>query len=312
MGQCSSKPPEQQILREESPEEVNNRIIEEAPIFPQLLTAAPFQYILRKVSDICRQDFLRWGLRNPQNPLRFLYDPEQTITGKVEHIIRTTGLIPTIYYADEDSFILTGRNITATSHTQQFPLSEFRRALDFFKSHVIIKFIYNTKQLRTNGTPMSHSFLFKRTHPDDPNAVEVIDSNGMTYEELVNDPRGGMTKRSYDFITRFITEGRIIIEKTAVCQFQTYRGTCALWATLFALYPTKSRQELKEMIDRAIVHAKLPILRTGKPAAESYDMFIMELFYQFIQNPILASSVPADYTEGFGKPKCKKCGLPKR
>jgi hypothetical protein len=59
------------------------------------------------------------------------------------------------------------------------------------------------------------------------------------------------------------------------------------------------------------------INKIGLPAnILSYDMFIMELFYEFIQRPQLASDVnAAEYREGFGKPKksirCRKCGLNK-
>lgn len=317
MGICSSRPATAtQPLRQETPQQVQNEIVERTPIFPQLLTAAPLQYILRKVSQgICRENFLRWGMKNPQNNRQFLYDPTQRLNFKVAEVVQTTGLIPSIFYQDGDTFSLIERNIAPGVNRQNFPKTQIQRAVDFIKRHRVVYIAYNTEQRDENGNliaPVSHAILFKRINRDDPRIMEVIESNGLSYFDLVLSDRMPMTYRSLAFITKIIKDAQITIDDTPRCKFQTERGTCGLWATLGAIYVDKSTAELKAMIDRAIRDIGLPMKNDTEAAVESYDMFIMELFYEFIQRPVLATDVPADYREGFGKPKCKKCGLPKR
>lgn len=295
MGQCSSTP-EAPVLTTESPLDVQRNIVERTPIFPALLTAAPLEYILPKVSGICIDRFLRWGERDADG--EFLYDPDQHLTRKVDTVLEKSGLIPSIRYYDGETFQINARNILPGRNIADFPLSEFQKAVDFLKSHRAVFIGYMT--IATfRGMPGGHAFLLKRITPESNN-MDLIESNGQTLDQLINDPKTKMTPRSLNFFRNLVRQANINISRMPSCMFQTERGTCALWSSLAAIYSDRDSLAIKKMVDAAIKTIGLP------PNASSYDMFIMELFYEFIQRPILASSVPADYKEGFGKKRTKK------
>jgi hypothetical protein len=301
MGQCSSRPATAtQPLRQETPEEIQNRIIEQMPIFPQLLTPGPLQYILRKVTEppICRENFLRWGMRNRQNPLRFLYDPDQTLTRKVISVVSATGIIPSLKLF-ETEFEIVRRNITPGVHSMRYPIASMQIAIDFVRTQ---DFFYFAFPLAAGNA--GHAVLFKKVNPS---TIELIDPNADDIMYMYSI----MSPNLAEFTGRMFTRAGFskIIDPT--CRFQTERGTCALWTILFGIYGDKRPEEIDGMVDAAIRKIGLPVKSRDVPSVLSYDMFIMELFYEFIQRPVLATSVPADYREGFGKrkPKCKKCGL---
>jgi len=300
MGVCSSRPATAtQPLRQETPEEIQNRIIEQMPVVPELLTPGPLQYILRKVSEgICRENFLRWGMRNRQNPLRFLYDPDQTLTRKVIDVLSATGMVPALTLINETEFKIVRRNITPGVHLMRYPMTSIQIAIDFVRNH---NFFYFAYPLET-GTA-GHAVLFKKINPS---TIELIDPNAEDVMRMYD----SMPPNLAEFTGRIFTRAGILHTENSTCRFQTERGTCALWTILFGIYGDKRPEEIDGMVDAAIRKIGLPLKSQDVPSVLSYDMFIMELFYEFIQRPVLATSVPADYREGFGRRKKKGGNVP--
>jgi hypothetical protein len=285
MGQLFAKP--------QTPEEVKANIVKNTPIKKELLTAAPLEYLLPKITTppIYINNFLRWGERDESG--NYIYDPDQDLTAKVIEVTRSTGLVPSIYYEDGDYFWIFNRNIESGVHVKKFPMTEFLRAVELIQSQKIIYFVYMITNINPRtGKNDSHAVLLNKINPMN---IELMDSNGLGYEDLLKT----MTPPSRIFTTSLFRRANINQPLPSMkCVFQTNRRTCGLWATLFALYPNTQIETIKSMVDIAIRKIGLPLNVT------SYDMFIMELFYQFIQNPVLASKVNVkEHMEGFGKLK---------
>jgi hypothetical protein len=69
-----------------------------------------------------------------------------------------------------------------------------------------------------------------------------------------------------------------------------------LWTVFFALFQDRTADQLLKMIDDVIKFVKLP------QTAESRDLVIMEIMYEFIQRPVLSTSVTREeQMSGFGK-----------
>lgn len=281
MGQLFAKP--------ETPKEVKANIVKNTPIKKELLTAAPLEYLLPKVSGIPKEQFLRWGERDEAG--NYIYDPDQDLTAKVIEVTRSTGLVPSIYYEDGDYFWIFNRNIEPGVHVKRFPMTEFLKAAELIQSQKIIYFVYMLININPRtGKNDSHAVLLNKINPMN---IELMDSNGLDYEDLLKT----MTPPSRIFTTSLFRRANINQPLASMkCVFQTNRRTCGLWATLFALYPNTQIETIKSMVDIAIRKIGLPLNVT------SYDMFIMELFYEFIQRPVLASKVNVqEHMEGFGK-----------
>jgi hypothetical protein len=271
--------------------------VEKIKINPVLLKAAPLEYLLPKVSQLPSERFLRWGEVNAAG--RFLYDPTQLINKKLGEVILSVGLVPSIsVYGNENKIYIIKRGITKTNQAV-FPNSpeSIQKVGDFIKAEPLFYFGYDTEGAGISGI-RGHAILFKKI-PGKPNTLELINPYGGDLSDLY----ASMGANAVQISSKLFTAAGITNFEPARCVVQTQRDTCMLWVTLFSLYPEKDYKDIVKMVDDAIQKIGL------RQGIISRDMFIMELFYEFIQNPVLASSVPADYREGFGR-KLKGKALP--
>ena len=285
MGQLLAKPPPPQ-----TPEEVQANIVKNTPINPVLLKAAPLEYLFPKISEFSKENFLRWGEVNAAG--RFLYDPTQELNAKVGKIILSVGLIPAIdIHGDENEMYIIKRGITQTNQKKFSPISpeNIQQVANFIKAEPLFYFGYDTMGAGQSGIK-GHAVLLKKI-PGKPNAIQLIDPMGGDYMDF----QMSIGIRSAEISNELFKVAGILDFIPARCPVQTHRDTCMLWATLFALYPEKAPEDIVKMVDQAIEKIGL------RQGIISRDMFIMELFYEFIRNPVLASKVPADYKEGFGR-----------
>lgn len=293
MGQLFTKP--------QTPEEVQANIVKNTPINPVLLKAAPLDYILPKVTTppIRINNFLRWGEINAAG--RFLYDPTQELNIKVGNVLLSVGLIPAIgILGDKNEIYIIKRGITKTNQMVFSSISpeNIQQVANFIRDEPLFYFRYDTNSVGQSGLK-GHAILFKKIQGK-PNAIELIDPMGGDYTDF----QVSMGINAAEITNKLFKIAGISEYEPSRCKFQTHRDTCTLWATLFALYPEKTPNDILKMVDEAIEKIGL------RQGIISRDMFIMELFYEFIQRPILASSVPADYREGFGRRRLKGKALP--
>lgn len=268
--------------------------VEVTQVNPKLkVMGGPLQFFLPHVSHKFKEDFLRWGKRSPTGQI--LFDPEQNLNKKVSEFVFNKAQFPfiEITYGDNTSISIQKQAVAgvtpppvklevigpnSTAGLNQ--IGNFIRTTPYFvMSYPAVPngettFAGHTVLVHVNG-----------------NEITITDPNGQAWL----DPSRLITESAKIRIYLALSAAGITNVVDATCRFQTFRGTCMLWTTFFALFQDRSADQLLKMIDDVIKFVKLP------QTPESRDLVIMEIMYEFIQRPVLSTNVDrAEQMAGFG------------
>jgi hypothetical protein len=275
--------------------------IERTRMNPEALKNIKLDYLLPKVSQFPKERFLRWGEKGRDG--KFILDPNDDLRDDFFYFVTANGMIPMVsVYPEKHEIILTKRNTDPTAkNSETLYLSHYligskndkiyNKVADFMKREPYFAYDYRTKLPTTKESAEGHIVLMKQHNSF---TLVVSDSTGNPWVTAGRK----MTPNTVILTDILFKRAGFVEFKDDSCRLQTTRGTCSLWTILAALYPKKSSGEIKNMIDVVIEKVGLP------PGAETYDMVIKEIAYEFMVNPILASSVnKEEYMQGFGKLK---------
>jgi hypothetical protein len=286
----------------------SKEVIEGTKMNPKALENMHLEYLLPKISHLPKEQFLRWGERGADG--NFILDPDDNLSDELIEFIIGNGLIPEVIINTEIySISISKRNLRPGKpnyelfifkpkliHAKNQPI--FQKVANFMKQEDY--FIYNYRATVPTATERDygHVVLMKKRNPF---TLIVLDPTGEPWDS----PTRAMTPASRELTRILFTKAGFTEVEDQSCELQSTRGTCSLWSLLFALYPEKTSEQIRMMIDDVIRVVGLP------PGPEAREMVIKELFFEFMQRPVLASSVNREeHRQGLGKRKLKGKALP--